>query len=311
MNWYSLYHLTVASTLALPEAVRQAHRASLDEADVEISSAPHQARREPKPWFEVVGARHARIYLADKATIEVKDGQRIVVRKDSAFDEALVRVYLLGSAMGCALHQRGVLPLHVSAVEINGQAWAFTAPSGTGKSTLAARLHGLAGCGLVSDDVAALDFFDGQAHVAGGPPLLKLQPDVAALLTQATTRPGPRPDNDKLSVHPTAGFIQGWVPLAGIIVLERDDTLAAGSLAIEPLRGADAFVGAREAVYRFELGWAMRSPAGMFQTLTELTRRIPLYRGQLGRWSAADGPTGAMAIVERLATLAQSSQVLR
>ena len=47
--------------------------------------------------------------------------------------EGDVRAYLLGTAIGALLHQRGLLPLHASAVEVNGRAVAFIAPAGHGK----------------------------------------------------------------------------------------------------------------------------------------------------------------------------------
>ncbi|MDR9388708.1 MAG: hypothetical protein RI513_06870 [Balneolaceae bacterium] len=205
--------------------------------------------------------------------------------------------------MGCILHQRGLIPLHISTVYIDGRAWGFTAPSGIGKSTLAARLHHFGGCPMVSDDVAALYLIDGQPYVAGGPPLMKLQPDFAALFTDASVSPIPHPESNKLKVQPKNAFIQGIVPLAGIVVLERDDTQARGGLEIEPLRGAEAFMSAREAIYRYEMGLAMSSQAHMFSKVSDLATHVPFYRGKIGEWSIEDGSVHESSIVERLASV--------
>lgn len=300
---YSIYHLNISSGIPLTEPFQESHPAEGFEPDIIISTEPHISTPEPKPWFEVVGEQHVRLRIEDQAIIEIKEGQHIRVQMRHPADESLIRLYLLGSAMGCILHQRGLIPLHISTVCINGQAWGFTAPSGTGKSTLAARLHHFAGCPMVSDDVAALYLIDGQPFVAGGPPLMKLQPEFAALFTDATISPIPYPESNKLKVQPKNAFIQGLVPLAGIVVLERDETQPKGSLEIEPLRGAEAFMGAREAIYRHQMGLAMSSQAHMFNKLTELTTHVPFYRGKLGQWTIDDGGATETAIVERLATL--------
>ena len=71
--------------------------------------------------------------------------------------DANIRLYLLGSAMGVLLHQRGLLPLHANAVEIDGKAFAFMGASGSGKSTLAAWFHDH-GYRIIADDVCAVRF---------------------------------------------------------------------------------------------------------------------------------------------------------
>ena len=215
----------------------------------------------------------------------------------------MLRLSLLGSAMGCILHQRGLIPLHISAVAINGRAWGFTAPSGTGKSTLAALLHRFAGCPVVCDDVAALHVLDDQPYVAGGPPLMKLSPELAGCFGDARVEPVPHPESDKLKIQIERSFVPGLLPLAGIVVLERDADVALGGLDVKRLSGSEAFLGAREVVYRYEMGLAMSSLAEMFQQLTALARQVPFYRGRLGRWTVADDGETAPAIVEQLAML--------
>src|SRR5687767_37791 len=80
------------------------------------------------------------------------DATSILVSPAPAVPEQNLRLYLLGSAFGALLHQRGLLPLHANAVEIDGKAVAFMGASGEGKSTLAAWFHDR-GFNIIADDV--------------------------------------------------------------------------------------------------------------------------------------------------------------
>ena len=67
-------------------------------------------------------------------------------------NEDHVRLYILGTCMGALLLQRKILPLHGSAIAINGKAYAIVGDSGAGKSTLASAFLNK-GYQLLSDDV--------------------------------------------------------------------------------------------------------------------------------------------------------------
>ena len=85
----------------------------------------------------------------------VRAGREIRVALDRTADQGLVTLYLLGTAMGLALFQRGALVLHGASLAHRERATLFLGPSGAGKSTLAARL-GQAGFPILGDDTAAL-----------------------------------------------------------------------------------------------------------------------------------------------------------
>ena len=96
--------------------------------------------------------------------------------KNGASEEE-TRLFLLGSVMGGLLHQRGILALHASAVEVDGGAVLFTGPSGIGKSSLAGGFQ-QKGYPLLADDVCGIKVSDGEkAQVMPGFPWLKLWGD--------------------------------------------------------------------------------------------------------------------------------------
>ena len=95
-----------------------------------------------------------------------------------------VGLFLFGSPWAALALQRGLLPLHASAVSRAGAVHAFTGGSGAGKSTLAAALGGY-GLPFFTDDVLLLDpASDGAEAGAGcyGSAGLKLFPGAVALM---------------------------------------------------------------------------------------------------------------------------------
>jgi len=95
----------------------------------------------------------------------VEDGSLITIQPAAGAPDAEIRLVLMGSVWSALLLQRGLLPIHGSAVRVNGRAIVLAGPSGNGKSTLAAALHE-SGHSLLADELCAL------AIGANGSPLL-------------------------------------------------------------------------------------------------------------------------------------------
>ena len=112
--------------------------------------------------------------IPDVARYRIEGGTEIVVDAHPSAPDRNIRLYLLGLAFGALLHQRGLLPLHANAVEVDGKAVAFMGESGAGKSTLAAWFHDR-GHRIVADDVCVVGFSKGgQAFAHPGLPRLRL-----------------------------------------------------------------------------------------------------------------------------------------
>jgi hypothetical protein len=82
--------------------------------------------------------------------------------------------YLLGQVLPFAALLQGLEVFHASAVALGGGAVCFAGPSGAGKSTLAINLH-LAGAGILTDDVVAVELVRGRAVVHPGPGAVKIR----------------------------------------------------------------------------------------------------------------------------------------
>jgi hypothetical protein len=167
---YGLFGLDLASDLELPEL---ALRPASPEPDVEIVLAEIAGIPSVDGVPQTVDGA-ASFSIPGVAAYSVVEGRKLLVDPASGADLKNVRLYLLGSAMGLLLHQRGIFPLHANAVEIDGEAFAFMGPSGAGKSTLAAWFHDR-GFRVVADDVCAIHFNgQRQPRVSEGLPRLRL-----------------------------------------------------------------------------------------------------------------------------------------
>jgi hypothetical protein len=104
----------------------------------------------------------------------VTAGREIVVELAAAALALDVRGYLLGSVFVVLCQQRGLLPLHASAIAGKSGVVAFLGNSGQGKSTLAAHLA-QRGFRVLSDDVCLIDATESSAAIViPAAPWLKL-----------------------------------------------------------------------------------------------------------------------------------------
>lgn len=150
---YRAHGLTIESEIELPELI------PFDgEPDVTVRYGDVPARLEG-PVFRgrdyqtangdyLLNVPHAGRYL-------VRGGRSVTVAPADAAPASSVRGLILSSVMGALAHQRGLLPLHASTVQIGNGAILFAGEPRAGKSTLAAAVHGR-GYRLVSDDLSLL-----------------------------------------------------------------------------------------------------------------------------------------------------------
>src|SRR5262249_2222254 len=99
-----------------------------------------------------VGAREILLTIPSVARYWAREGKRLTIAPERGADPSAVLLYLKGSALAAILHQRGIVPLHASAIEHDGHCVAFLGDSGAGKSTLASML-GRRGYRIICDDV--------------------------------------------------------------------------------------------------------------------------------------------------------------
>jgi hypothetical protein len=170
----------------------------------------------------------------------ISGGREVVVDPAPGASERNVRLFLLGSAFGALLHQRGLLPLHANAIEIDGRAFAFCGHSGAGKSTVAAWFHDR-GHRILADDVCVIGFdASGGAVAFPGIPRLRLWREaLEASGREAGAFTRSFDDLDKYDVPTHRDAPPRSLPLAAIYLLRRTEDGAAPA-EVKRLAGVEA-----------------------------------------------------------------------
>lgn len=280
MHKYSLYGLSVRSELALPELRRLDGAIRGEEIGVAVqfgrSGVPADLSDDVCRLPSGVGFR-----VPGVGSYRVAGGQEIIVDPDPGAAEANVRLYLLGSAMGLLLHQRGVLPLHANAIEIDGAAFAFMGPPGAGKSTLAALFH-RHGAAVLADDVCAVTLgADRRPWISPGLPRLRLWRNSLAALglepnDYARSYAGD-PDYDKFDV-PLPLTEQKPCQLRGVFILGRGDAPAFGR--IHDVEAMNALV---ENIYRGSWAAVVGNFDRQWRTCLQIASSTPVFQVEAPR----------------------------
>ncbi|CAG9620752.1 HPr kinase/phosphorylase [Sutcliffiella rhizosphaerae] len=156
----------------------------------------------------------------------IKNGNEIIVSEAEGAKEDQIRLYLLGTCMGAILMQRKILPLHGSAIAINGKAYAIVGDSGAGKSTTASALL-QKGCRLISDDVIPITINQaGIPVVTPAYPQQKLWQESLNEFGMDSRSLRPIIDREtKFAIPVVDQFMTESLPLAGVFELVKSEKI--------------------------------------------------------------------------------------
>jgi hypothetical protein len=156
---YRVCGLTVSSELELPGAVLNPVLATNADVTIRRASVPVSldGATASGPTWELANDSFL-LRVPRLVRLLMTGGRDIAFELEPDAVERDATGFLLGTAFGILLHQRGALVLHGAAVAKNGRAIAICGSSGAGKSTLAAALC-RDGCSFATDDlcVVAMD----------------------------------------------------------------------------------------------------------------------------------------------------------
>ena len=271
---YWLFGLQIRSEIELPELSRVKNASA---PDVTVRRAAIEAGKAEAP-VELDGQGLV-LTIPDVARFRIEGGSEIVVDADAEVPARNLRLFLLGSAFGALLHQRGMLPLHANAIEIEGRAVAFMGESGSGKSTLAAWFHDR-GYKVLTDDVCVVGFdAEGMPHAYPGLPRLRLWHDAIRTLGRDASDyqrsyVGPDEELEKFDVPiDRSDLASEPVPLAAVYLLHRGDDFS-----VEQLTGLEAATAIFANTYRGSYVAVTGGHRPHWEQSLEIVRKIPVYR---------------------------------
>ena len=202
----------------------------------------------------------------------VRDGAEIVVDPAPGSETASIRLFLLGTAFGALLHQRGLLPLHASAIAARQGGMVFAGRSASGKSTLAAAFQ-RRGFKVLADELCAVRVAEGPL-VLPASPHLTLWADVLGHFEVETTdlRPA-RPGLQKYLLPLGDAVAREALPVNTVFFLVRGNKLG-----LEPLEGRDKVMALAGDTYRRLFSSNMKLSVEDSRKVKAVARRTRMLR---------------------------------
>jgi hypothetical protein len=280
---YRVFGLHVRSEFMLPELL------PADEVavpDVRITTGPVAAPNDDEEGLHTLNGSLV-LVVPEVARFLVQGGNSIIVDAAAGVPERNIRLYLLGSAFGAILHQRGLLPLHANAVDIDGHAVGFMGASGEGKSTLAAWFHD-EGYRVIADDILVVKpEDDGRAYALQGLARLRLWQDALEASGREAhhyQRSYADEEWNKFDVPIERAGDAADIELRALYDLRRGDAFK-----VEPLSGLEAAEAVFANTYRGSYVSAAKGELNHWQSCVRLVRNTPVFRlsrpSDLGRMS--------------------------
>jgi hypothetical protein len=269
MHHYFAFGLSISSTIVLPELIE----APVTEApDVSIITGETPENLSNATFSGVrfqAAENNFLLKVKDVASFLVCDGNKIVINPSAQSSEKDIRLFLLGSAFGALFHQRGLLPVHGSAIVYNHKAIIFSGISGAGKSTLAAAFHN-AGYSLLADDICVIALNQKTPMVYPGFPQMKLWADSLKKLEKENPDLKKVRDGILKYAYPTQkNFYDKPVEVGGLYIVNSHNK---PDITIETIKGIEKFNILKENTYRVNFIKGIGNTASHFKHIESLAR---------------------------------------
>ena len=290
---YALFGLNIRSELELGELAPSGFEG---EPEVSIALQPLTDHDDPPGYSARPDG--TLLHVPEVGRYLIRDGREILVSPAIEATERDLRLFLLGSAFGALLHQRGLMPLHANAIDLGGRAIAFCGASGVGKSTLAAWFNDR-GHPVLSDDVCVIDFDGaGRAIARHGLRRLRLWKDALEATGRRISEFEPsfdrlREARDKYDVPIDGSRDPAPIELAAVYLLDRPSD--GGTSAIVPLLGVAAVDALVSNTYRGGLLPGIGGIGDHLMTCVRIAGQVPIFRVERD-WGRQAFEAGTLAL---------------
>jgi hypothetical protein len=253
-----------------------------ESADILVQIARGKAPLAKSAGREEHSAGRSLIRIEGVADFEISKGEQICVWPAAGASRKDIEIILFGLAWATLCHQRGMLPLHASAIATKRGITAFAGHSGAGKSTTAA-LMGSLGYALVTDDILPISF--NPDSIPGAWPYLRRLKLQAHPITQLGLIPtelvSATLDKEKYFVRPQCVAYDKWNRIDRVYLLGADTTDS--RIPINQITGAESVRALIEHTYHFNF---IRGSGGFRDHLmlcSRLASEVAIYRLRLSQ----------------------------
>lgn len=224
-NVYKAFGLSLFSEIPLTELPEIKEQEDNVDVVIEIADLSKLWDEFVPPLTNFLLRENLLMFEAANARFCIEKGEKITVCPFEGADENELSLLIQGICMGALLVQRKLIPLHGSAVCVNGKAYGFIGDSGVGKSTIASAFLSR-GYQLLADDLMVLSFsLNNTPIVIPGYPQQKLWKETLKEF-------GMVPENycsvyqrqNKYVVPVSAQYSPKPLPLAGIFELVKTES---------------------------------------------------------------------------------------
>lgn len=271
---YKAFGLNIESEIQIPEFLSAS---GVTDVIIRLGKVPEQLINPAFKGVRFEASPGKFLLRVDKiADYFSEEGRCIIIQPHENAEEADIRLFLLGSAIGALIHQRGMLPMHGSSISINRKAYIFSGISGAGKSTLAAGLIGR-GYELLSDDISVVSLDTNQKPIVyAGYPGVKLWADSLMKL-------GMEPEHfarvrsklNKHHMHVQEQYHSEAMLLGGVYILQTKNS---DGLELEQLKGIEKFNALKNNTYRLNFIKGLGNTEAHFRHLSALASNCNVKR---------------------------------
>ncbi|WP_417898980.1 aldolase [Bacillus haimaensis] len=277
---YKAFGFTIKSEYVFPELTRADLGTELCDISIQVGKLEPKWQslfQQPNQYFHVK-ENLCMFHVPGTAIFLIQNGNEINVSPYEGAAEDHIRLYLLGTCMGAILMQRRILPLHGSAIAIDGKAYAIVGDSGAGKSTTASALL-KQGYELISDDVIPVSFNEqGIPLVTPAYPQQKLWQESIDEFGMESSHFRPIIDREtKFAIPVSSQFCDMALPLAGVFELIKTE---GETLTLSSVTGLERFHLLFQHTYRNFFIPRAGLMEWHFQTSAKMVNKMSFYRIQ-------------------------------
>ncbi|MFO7829388.1 MAG: hypothetical protein R6V23_12250 [Bacteroidales bacterium] len=267
---YTAFGLNFISDFEIPELIKTENA---PDVQIKTGQTPEQINHIIKKGVRYQAGKDEFLLETDQiAKFYIKNGNEIIVEPYKKEVDKEVRLFLLGSAFGALFLQRGLLPIHGSAIKFGQSTSIFTGLSGVGKSSIAAYFV-QNGYQMLADDISVINE---NLMTEPGFPNMKIWKDVLEKLgIPSDSLSAIRADIQKYKYAVDKNFCTQPLPVKNIFIINPKNTPGYES---EELFGIEKFNAIKNNTFRYRFVEGLQKQKDHFVVINKLLKQVRVYR---------------------------------